>query len=74
MSYENVPGWIRQIPEHLKMQEMCEEEVRIVPKNISQYILRCKRCEMRQCVGNHLHYITCQGTLRLMRCETKECA
>ena len=29
MSYENVPRWIREIPDHLKTQEMCDEAVRI---------------------------------------------
>ena len=27
MSYENVPEWIREIPDHLKTQEMCDEAV-----------------------------------------------
>ena len=27
MSYESVPRWIREIPEHLKMPEMCNEVV-----------------------------------------------
>ena len=27
MSHENVPRWIRETPEHLKTQEMCNETV-----------------------------------------------
>ena len=27
MSYENVPGWIREIPDHLITQETCNEAV-----------------------------------------------
>ena len=27
MSYESVPRWTREIPEHLKMPEMCNEAV-----------------------------------------------
>ena len=27
MSYESVPRWIREIPEHFKTQEMCNESV-----------------------------------------------
>ena len=27
MSYENVPRWLREIPEHFKTQEMCSEMV-----------------------------------------------
>ena len=29
MPYENVPAWIRVTPDHLKMQEICDEAVRI---------------------------------------------
>ena len=35
MSYENVPRWIREIPEHLKTQEMCDEAVRIEPRSLA---------------------------------------
>ena len=36
MSYENVPVWIREIPNHLKTQEMCIKAVEDVP-----YTLEC---------------------------------
>ena len=29
MSYGNVPAWIREIPDHVKTQEMCDEAVGI---------------------------------------------
>ena len=31
LSYKNILCWIRQIPDHLKMREMCNEEVRMEP-------------------------------------------
>ena len=31
MSYENVSRWIREVPEHLKTQEMCNEAVEVDP-------------------------------------------
>ena len=34
MSYGNVPRWIREIAEHLKTQEMCDEPVRIEPRSL----------------------------------------
>ena len=33
--YENVPRWIREVPRHLKTQEMCEEAVWIEPQYLS---------------------------------------
>ena len=35
MSYENFPIWIREIPEHLKTQEMCDEAVGIEPRSLA---------------------------------------
>ena len=31
MSYENVPRWIREIPDNLKTQELCDEAVHVEP-------------------------------------------
>ena len=31
----NVPRWIREIPGHLKTQEMCEEAVGIQPRSLA---------------------------------------
>ena len=31
---EIIPRWIREIPDHLKMQEMCDEAVRIEPHSM----------------------------------------
>ena len=33
--YKNVPCWIREIPRHLKTQEMCEEAVWIEPCSLA---------------------------------------
>ena len=35
ISYENVPRWIREIPGHLKTQEMCDEAVGIEPRSLA---------------------------------------
>ena len=32
--YANVPRWVREMPEHLKTQEMCNEAVRIEPNSL----------------------------------------
>ena len=33
--YENVPRWIREIPRHLKTEEMCEEAVWKKPRSLA---------------------------------------
>ena len=33
--YKNVPRWIREIPRHLKTQEMCEEVIWIEPRSLA---------------------------------------
>ena len=35
-SFENVPRWITEIPDHLKTQEMCDEAVGIEPRGSGQ--------------------------------------
>ena len=35
MVYENVPRWIREIPGHLKTQDMCGEAVRKEPRSLA---------------------------------------
>ena len=44
MSYENVPLWVREIPGHLKTQEMCDEAVRIGPRS-SAHVSDCFKTE-----------------------------
>ena len=46
MSHENVPRWIREIPEHLKVQEMCNEAVHIEPYSLEVVPDRLKTQEM----------------------------
>ena len=33
--YENIPRWIKEVPRHLKTQEMCEEAVWIGPRSLA---------------------------------------
>ena len=35
MFYENVPRWIREIPGHLKAQEMCDKAVAIELRSLA---------------------------------------
>ena len=37
MAYANVPCWIREIPNHLKTQEMCDEALRINPLSLAYF-------------------------------------
>ena len=46
MSYENVPRWIREIPGHLKTQEMCDEAVHIESYSLEVVLDRFKTEEM----------------------------
>ena len=64
MSYENVPRWIREIPGHLKKQEMCEEAVGIEPRSLAfvpdrfkteKEKDRFKICATRQWAGTYAH-------------------
>ena len=32
--YAPVPCWVREIPDHLKTQEICDEAVRIEPRSL----------------------------------------
>ena len=45
--FENVPRWIREIPEHLKTQEMCDEAVWIEQSSLAFVPDRLKREDMR---------------------------
>ena len=46
MSYKNVPRWIREIPDHLKTQKMCDEAVRIESYSLEVVPDRFKTEEM----------------------------
>ena len=46
ISYENVPVWIREIPDHLITQEICNEAVRIEPYLFAVVPHRFKTHEM----------------------------
>ena len=43
MSYENVPRWIREVPEHLKTQEMCNEAVEVDPWQLYNVPAMCDK-------------------------------
>ena len=42
--FANVPVWIREIPEHLKTQEMCDEAVDMEPCSLA-YVPYCFKTE-----------------------------
>ena len=44
--YVNVPGWIKEIPNDLKTQEMCDEVVHIEPRSLEFVLDRFKTQEM----------------------------
>ena len=44
MAYASVPLWIKEIPERVKTQEMCIEEVHIEPYTLD-YALDCLKAE-----------------------------
>ena len=46
MSCENVPPWIREIPEHLKTQEMCDGAACMEPHSLEVVPDRRKTWEM----------------------------
>ena len=48
---EKDPWLMKYVPDHLKMQEMCYEKV--VSYNLSQTILRPKRCVKKQLKNIH---------------------
>ena len=56
MSDENVPRWIREIPGHLKTQEMCDEAVGIEPRSLAFVPDRFKTGEMcNEALGRDAH-------------------
>ena len=47
--YASVPCWIREIPKHLKMQEMCDAAVRIEPwplRYVPNHLKTQKMCNL----------------------------
>ena len=56
MSDENVPCWIREIPGHLKTQEMCDEAVGIERRSLAFVPDRFKTGEMcNEALGRDAH-------------------
>ena len=56
MSDENVPRWIREIPGHLKTQEMCDEAVGIERRSLAFVPDRFKTGEMcNEALGRDAH-------------------
>ena len=57
--FANVPCWIRKIPEHLKMREMCDEAVDTEPYSFAYVPNPFKtegmyfKTDRRQCAENH---------------------
>ena len=50
MTYEIVPRWLREIPEHLKTSEMCNEAVAQFPYAryyVLDYLKRHRKCVTR---------------------------
>ena len=55
--YKNVPCWIREIPRHLKIQEMCEEAVWIEPCSLAFVPDRFKAYVLMQLEVIHTHSV-----------------
>ena len=53
MSYKNVLRWIREIPEHLVTQEMCDEAVRINPRYLA--FVPDRKNVQRDSAQGHIH-------------------
>ena len=53
--YEPVPKWLKEVPDNLKIQGMCEKAMRINPVAFFLFptALRLKRCVMLQRAWNH---------------------
>ena len=64
--YENVPRWMREIPRHLKTQEMYEEAVWIKPHSLVLVpdFLRQKAYALQQLEEILTHLIACPITDR----------
>ena len=77
MSYENVPPWIREIPEHLKTQEMCDGAVCMEPYSLEVVPDRRKTREMcNEAVGRErftLYYVPDRLKTQEM-CDEAVCA
>ena len=56
--YEAITRWIKVVPDHLKMQEMCNKAVRIEPRSLVHVPdhFKHKRCATRQCPCIHTYW------------------
>ena len=59
--YENVPHWIKEVPEHLKAQAMCEEVVCIEPRSLAfvPSHFKTEAYALKQLEETHMHLTAC---------------
>ena len=66
--YASVPNWIQEIPNHVKIQEMCVEAVHIKLYSLKFVLtaLKSRKCVINQLKGSYMHW---NISLRSIRCE-----
>ena len=80
MPYENVLVWIREIPDHLKTQEMCDVAVGFEPRSLAQVPYFLKTQEMRNeavgrdpyTLGNVSDHFMTQEMCNEAMCKTQQ--
>ena len=72
MSYESVPRWLKEIPEHFKTQEMCNETVAQFPYALRYVPDHLKTQEMcNQAVRNNPATTLFPTALKPKKCVSK---
>ena len=72
---EDEPEALELVPDHVKSLEICAKEVEKCNGywNLSQIILRRRRCVKKQLTKNHCHQNLYQTAIKLKGCVTRWC-
>ena len=55
--YENVSRWIKEVPRHLKTQEMCEEALGVESRSLA--FVPNQACGLKQLEETNMHSAAC---------------